>query len=476
MRAWKLFLSLDRMLFHTSDAKRTNNTSLTKAIRTHIAQIEAGNALEILRQSQQTYVPQRTMKPRTDPTDATDKHNRRTIQLIKSAVEDGDGRRAGKLVKGISGMAPAADVKRNWSKLYPEPKTQTGNSETLPFTEEDRQSFLCQLLLAIKFSPSNRTTGPGGGRCEHWTWMTEFNGDPCDCVWEAFWRLATDDVPTEILGTYLAARIVPATKPNGGVRPFAIGQVIRRLVCKATAKLLTKKVRSNTSPHQFAVGMKQGPELLHKIVSAHVAIHRDAAMASVDVKNAHGAVEWGAIQSEIEALDRNVCKWCAVLFKAGHELTCKLDNGDIITHTMRRGLAQGCPMSSLIFPLTVHRTVSIVENQMRNADPNARVNICQDDLTLNGNADPLAGGLTLLQKKLSPLGLELNKHKSTIWTNPNGLSHNSNVVERTGMKRADAPIIFHLNSNIDDATSDTATTATLPLDPERPFHNETEKN
>ena len=132
-------------------------------------------------------------------------------------------------------------------------------------------------------------------------------------------------------------------------------------------------------------------------------------------------------------------------------------------------------MSSLIFPLTVHRTVSTVENQMRNSDPNARVNIYQDDLALNGNADPLAGGLALLQKKFSPLGLELNKDKSTIWTNPNGLSHNSNIVERTGMKRADAPIIFHLNSNLDDANSNTATTATLPLDSERPFHNETEK-
>ena len=121
--------------------------------------------------------------------------------------------------------------------------------------------------------------------------------------------------------------------------------------------------------------------------------------------------------------------------------------------------------------LTVHRTVSTVENQMRNSDPNARVNIHQDDLTLNGNADPLAGGLALLQKKFSPLGLELSKDKSTIWTNPNGLSHNSNIVERTGMKRADAPIIFHLNSNLDDTT----TTATLHWT-QRPFHNETEKN
>ena len=125
--------------------------------------------------------------------------------------------------------------------------------------------------------------------------------------------------------------------------------------------------------------------------------------------------------------------------------------------------------------MTVHRTVSLVENQMRHSDPNARVNICQDDLTLNGNADPLAGGLALLQKKFSLLGLELNKDKSTIWTNPNGLSHNSNIVERTEMKRADAPSIFHLNSNLDDATNNTATTATLPLDSERPFHNETEK-
>ena len=207
-----------------------------------------------------------------------------------------------------------------------------------------------------------------------------------------------------------------ATKPNGGVRPFAIGQVIIRLVCKATAKLLTKKVRSITSPHQFAVEMKQGPDLLHKIVSANVAIHRDAAMASVDVKNAHGAVEWEAIQSEIEALDKNIWKWCAVFFKAGHELTCKLDNGDLITPTMKRGLAQGCPMSSLIFPLTVHRTVSTVENQMRNSDPNARVNIYQDDLTLNGNADPLAGGLALAPRPRTQQGQvnHLHEHQRTL--------------------------------------------------------------
>ena len=115
------------------------------------------------------------------------------------------------------------------------------DSKTIPFTKEDRQDFLCKPLLAIKIFPSNRATGPGGGWYEHWKWMNECDGDQIGCVWDAFWKLASADVPTEILGTYLAARIVLGFKPNGGVRPFAIGQVVRRLVCKATAKLLTKK-------------------------------------------------------------------------------------------------------------------------------------------------------------------------------------------------------------------------------------------
>ena len=166
----KLFLSLDKMLFHTSDAKRTNNTSLTKAIRTRIAQMEAGNALEILRQSQQTYVPQRTTKPRTDP------HGRhgQTQPKDDPTHQVSCGRR-GRWSRASAELPPLSKSRETGSKLYPEPKTQTGNTETLPFNEEDKQRFLCQLLLAIKFSPSNRATVPGGGRYEHGTWMTEFD-------------------------------------------------------------------------------------------------------------------------------------------------------------------------------------------------------------------------------------------------------------------------------------------------------------
>ena len=147
--------------------------------------------------------------------------------------------------------------------------------------------------------------------------MTEYDGDQIGCVWDPFWKLASADVPAEILGTYLAARIVPGSKPNEGVRPFAIGQVIRRLVCKATAKLLTNKVRNVTRPHQYAVGMKQSLDLLHQIVSAHTKTEPwPMSTSRMPAVPSNGE----PTQKEIEALDKNLWKWCAVLFKAGQEL------------------------------------------------------------------------------------------------------------------------------------------------------------
>ena len=91
----------------------------------------------------------------------------------------------------------------------------------------------------------------------------------------------------------------------------------RELVCKATAKLLTNKVRNVTRPHQYAVEIKQGQELLHKMVSTHIAIYQDAAMASVDVKNAHGAVEWRATRSSLKVIFIHLVRQATVVCHRG---------------------------------------------------------------------------------------------------------------------------------------------------------------
>ena len=80
-------------------------------------------------------------------------------------------------------------------------------------------------------------------------------------------------------------------------------------------------------------------------------------------------------------------------------------------------------------------------------------------LTLNGSTDPLPKVWPCFKRDS---GLEPNKDKSTIWTNPNGQSHMTDLAWRTGMKKADAPVMVHRVTIADDTTNNTATTVTLP--------------
>ena len=203
---------------------------------------------------------------------------------------------------------PAADVwKKSEKKLHSEPKTQTTDAEAPHFSEEKQARLPLPAHAGHQISRSHRATGPGGDTYEHWNWMVENDTDHVSghsrCLGTDPWHLPRRPHRAGLETERESAPLSPS------------GQVIRRLFCKATAKLFTNKVRKVTGPHRYSVGMKQGPELLHKNVSAHIAIHKDAAMAGVDVKNVHESVEWGAVQKEIAGLDKNIWMWCAVLFQ-----------------------------------------------------------------------------------------------------------------------------------------------------------------
>eukprot|EP00969_Alexandrium_andersonii_P218707 9659624-Alexandrium_andersonii.AAC.1 len=45
-------------------------------------------------------------------------------------------------------------------------------------------------------------------------------------------RLAANEAPPSAIRAYTVARVVAGTKPNGEIRPFAIGGVVRRWLPK----------------------------------------------------------------------------------------------------------------------------------------------------------------------------------------------------------------------------------------------------
>ena len=75
--------------------------------------------------------------------------------------------------------------------------------------------------------------------------------------------------PAAALQANLGARLVALNKKDGGIRPVAMGSVIRRLAARAACKVLKDSVAAAVGPNQYGVGRRAGCELVHKLVTAH---------------------------------------------------------------------------------------------------------------------------------------------------------------------------------------------------------------
>ena len=69
-------------------------------------------------------------------------------------------------------------------------------------------------------------------------------------------------VPEEVAPYLAGARLHAAIKKDGGLRPIAVGNLLRRLVGKCCVARLQERASGILSPHQVGVGVRGGAELL----------------------------------------------------------------------------------------------------------------------------------------------------------------------------------------------------------------------
>ena len=74
--------------------------------------------------------------------------------------------------------------------------------------------------------------------------------------------LARGDAP-ELLAQHIAgASLLALQKPGGGVRPIAIGDVLRRLVAKCFCKIYEEEAKTYLWPKQIGVAAPLGAEVI----------------------------------------------------------------------------------------------------------------------------------------------------------------------------------------------------------------------
>jgi hypothetical protein len=92
-----------------------------------------------------------------------------------------------------------------------------------------------------------------------------------------------------------SCRLIPLTKPSGGIRPIAIGEIMRRLCARILLRQQAEAARESLEPHQVGVGTRNGGIALYHSASAFLAANPGKVLLNIDLANAFNRMSRVAI-------------------------------------------------------------------------------------------------------------------------------------------------------------------------------------
>jgi hypothetical protein len=109
-------------------------------------------------------------------------------------------------------------------------------------------------------------------------------------------------LPSEICHLLYGASLCALHKKDGGIRPTAIGNCLRRLTSKLACFQSRNIVNSYLSPHQLGVATKLGCEAAIHTTRTFVNndLNRSKVVLKLDFKNAFNSVERDCILKEVQ--------------------------------------------------------------------------------------------------------------------------------------------------------------------------------
>ena len=175
-----------------------------------------------------------------------------------------------------------------------------------------------EVISVLRSFPSNSAPGPSSLRANH---LKEAVFCPSPTVAsralvylvEVVNILAAGLAPPFISPFLCAASLLAPKKKDGGLRPIAVGEVLRRLTSKCVSRAVQPEAISILSPLQVGVGIPVGCESIVHSVSSLLA---DPAISPgrksclfVDFSNAFNSVDREAMFQEVRSRIPSISAW-----------------------------------------------------------------------------------------------------------------------------------------------------------------------
>uniref|UniRef100_A0A1X7SVN2 Reverse transcriptase domain-containing protein n=1 Tax=Amphimedon queenslandica TaxID=400682 RepID=A0A1X7SVN2_AMPQE len=275
------------------------------------------------------------------------------------------------------------------------------------------------VLQAVRSFPLDTAPGPTGLRASH---IKEAVCCPSPCRAQSTLQqltlfvvfLSSGDCPSSVIPHLCGATLLASLKKSGGLRPIAVGEVLRRLTSKCLSSLVLPQVRHILPPHQVGVGCSNGAEsIVHslKLILANQSIPSNSKCCLLlDFSNAFNCINRLSMFSEVRSKIPLLSNWVECCYGAQPNLLF----GDYIIPSCC-GVQQGDPLGPLLFSLVLQPIVERLESEV----PGLVLNSWYlDDGVLCGSSDDLLAALTIIEDLGPSHGLHLNLSKSLLYLPP----------------------------------------------------------
>ncbi|RYE04158.1 MAG: hypothetical protein EOP33_09280, partial [Rickettsiaceae bacterium] len=206
-----------------------------------------------------------------------------------------------------------------------------------------------------------------------------------------------------------ASRLTPLAKPDGGVRPIAVGELLYRLCVKV---ILRHTVHPNMLlPCQFGVGTPGGVEPMIRAIQHTVDRTQGfdfTQVTSLDFKNAFNTLDRVDLAS-------GLARFAPPLYRAGkwaygtrNDLVLTGSGGELHLLKSSQGVRQGDPFGPLFFSLGVRQLLDELSHHL---GPSRLVLAYLDDVYILSNDEDTLGTVRAFFEH-SPSSLQLNLSKS----------------------------------------------------------------
>ena len=250
-------------------------------------------------------------------------------------------------------------------------------------------------------------------------------------------------VPEIVKPLLYGANLIALCKPDGGIRPIAVGNTLRRMVAKSISFLLRVQFGDHFRPRQLGCGTPGGCEAAVHATRRFLENSTDTnprIVLKIDYKNAFNSIRRDTLLSIIQNHYPEIYPFIWQCYSTPSALLF----GDHIIQSSS-GVQQGDPLGPALFSLSLQPLVDSLSSEL---------NIWYlDDGTIGGSVEDVINDLKTIIHQSPHLGLELNASKCEVILGEMDLS-SANVA--LAMLREVAPDVHLLQR-------DTATLLGAPL-------------